>query len=114
AGALWLRPSRPQFALPLGVVAQHSLYDVYIGGDVYDFYGAANRFLAPYVPLLFVLATGIANEAIARAPDTRRPEARARAYLFAGFGAALLLASNGLLELPVRRQLLGYFGIERP
>jgi len=114
AGALWLRPSRPQFTLLLGVVALHSLYDVYIGGDVYDFYGAANRFLAPYVPLLFVLATGIANEAIARAPDAWRLEARARAYLFAGFGAALLLASNGLLELPVRRQLLGYFGIERP
>ena len=70
--------ARPEFLLPLAIAALHSLYSIYIGGDVYDFYAAANRFLAPFVPLLFVLATGLLNEALARAPESWRPVGRAR------------------------------------
>src|SRR5258708_5039349 len=76
-GALWLRAARPEFLLPLAIVALHSLYSIYVGGDVYDFYAAASRFVAPFVPLLFVVATGLANEALARAPERWRPVGRA-------------------------------------
>jgi hypothetical protein len=113
-GALWLRPARPEFLLPLAIVGLHSLYAIYIGGDVYDFFGAASRFLAPFVPLLFVLGTGLVNEALARAPEAWRPVGRARSYLLVGVCAALLLASNGLLEIQARRQLYSYLGIDRP
>src|SRR5262245_33900956 len=113
-GALWLRPARPEFRLPLAIFGLHSLYAIYIGGDVYDFFGAASRFLAPFVPLLFVLATGILNEALARMPEAWRPVGRARRHLLVGICAAVLLASNGLLEIQVRRQLLAYLGIDRP
>src|SRR4030095_2887916 len=85
-----------------------------IGGDVYDFFGAASRFLAPFVPLLFVLATGLANEALARLPEAWRPAGRARTYALAGFCAAALLTSNSLLEIQVRRTLFAYLGIDRP
>jgi hypothetical protein len=113
-GALWLRPERPEFLLPLAIVALHSLYSIYVGGDVYDYYASANRFVAPFVPLLFVLATGLVNEALARAPEPWRLVGRARSYAIAGVCAAALLASNGLLEVQVRRQWLAYLGIERP
>ncbi len=113
-GALWLRSARPEFVLPLAVAALHSLYSIYVGGDVYDFYASANRFVAPFVPLLFVLGTGLLNEALARAPEPWRPAGRARSHLLAGLCTAALLASNGLLEVQVRRQWLGYLGIDRP
>jgi arabinofuranosyltransferase len=113
-GALWLRPQRPEFALPLAIFGLHSLYSISIGGDVYDFFGAASRFLAPFVPLLFVLATGLANEALARLPEAWRPAGRARTYALAGFCAAALLTSNSLLEIQVRRTLFAYLGIDRP
>jgi hypothetical protein len=113
-GALWLRPERPEFRLPLAIASMHFLYAIYIGGDVYDFYAAANRFVAPFMPLLFVLATGLANEALARAPDAWRPAGRARTHLLVGICAMALLATNGLLEIQVRRQLFAYLGIDRP
>jgi len=113
-GALWLRPARPGHALPLAIVALHSLYSIWVGGDVYDYYAAANRFVAPFVPLLFVLGTGLANEALARVPEVWRPEGRSRAFLGVGVCVAALLASNGLLEVQVRHQWLAYLGIERP
>jgi arabinofuranosyltransferase len=114
AGALWLRPARPEFALPLAVFGLHSLYVIWIGGDVYDFYGAAGRFLAPFVPLLFALGAGLLNEALARAPDAWRPVGRARDYALASVCALVLRTSNGLLEIQVRRQLPAYLGIDRP
>jgi len=113
-GALWVRPERPEFQLPLAIASLHFLYSIYIGGDVYDFFAAANRFVAPFMPLLFVLATGLGNEALARAPDAWRPAGRARSYLFVGICAMAVLASNGLLEIQVRRQLMAYLGIDRP
>ena len=113
-GSLWLRRERPEFLLPLAIVALHSLYSIYVGGDVYDYFAAANRFVAPFVPLLFVLANGLANEAIARAPEPLRPAGRGRRYVLAGACVAALLASNGLLEVQTRKQWLTYLGIERP
>jgi arabinofuranosyltransferase len=113
-GALWLRPARPAFALPLAIFALHSAYSIYVGGDVYDYYAAANRFVAPFVPLLFVLGTGLCNEVLARAPASWQPEGRARRFAAVALCGAALLASNGLLEVQVRRQWLGYLGIDRP
>src|SRR5262249_3912155 len=99
---------------PLAIVLLHSLYSIYVGGDVYDYYAAANRFVAPFVPLLFVAGTGLLNEALARAPERWRPSGRARPHALAGLCVAALLASNGLLEVQVRRQWLAYLGIDRP
>jgi hypothetical protein len=113
-GALWLRPARPEFGLPLAIAGLYFLYSIYIGGDVYELFGAANRFVAPSVPLLFVLATGLLNEMLSRWPEASRPAGRARSHLLVGICAALLLASNGLLEIQVRRQLFAYLGIDRP
>ena len=114
AGALGLRRARPEFRLPLAIIVLHSLYSIYVGGDAYDGYASANRFVAPLVPLLFVLATGVVNEALARLPDAWRPVGRSRSYALAALCAAALLASNGLLEVQLHRQWLGYLGIDRP
>jgi len=111
---LWLRKARPEFLLSLAIAALHSLYSIWVGGDVYELFGAANRFVAPFVPLLFVLGAGIVNEALARIPEAWRPIGRARTHVLAGLTAAALLASNGLLEVQMRRQWLTYLGIERP
>jgi hypothetical protein len=70
--------------------------------------------VAPFVPMLFVLATGVVNDLLARIPEARRPAGRARAHVLVGLTAAALLASNGLLEVQVRRQWLAYLGIDRP
>ena len=113
-GAVFVRRSRPEFLLPLAIAALYSLYSIYIGGDVYELYASASRFVAPFVPLLFVLATGLANEALARAPEARWLDGRTRAYVLAGVCAAAVLATNGLLEVQVRRQWLAYLGIDRP
>ncbi|TMA28542.1 MAG: hypothetical protein E6J87_20455 [Deltaproteobacteria bacterium] len=100
-GALWLWAARPEFQLPLAIVGLHSLYSIYI-------------VLAPFVPLLFVLGTGLLNELFARAPASWGLVARARSHLLVAISAAVLLASNGLLEIQVRRQLPAYLGIDRP
>jgi hypothetical protein len=112
--ALGLRRARPEFRLPLAIFALHSLYSIYVGGDAYDEYASANRFVAPFIPLLFVLATGLANEALARLPDAWRPDGRARQHALAAVAIAALLATNGLLEVQVRRQWNAYLGIDRP
>jgi hypothetical protein len=61
-----------------------------------------------------VLANGLLNEVLARAPEPARPAGRARRYVLAGACVAALLASNGLLEVQVRKQWLAYLGIDRP
>jgi hypothetical protein len=66
------------------------------------------------MPLLFVVFTGLLNEALARAPEAWRPAARTRTYLLVGATAVVLLATNGLLEVQVRGQWKGYLGIARP
>jgi len=114
AAALGLRRSRPEFALPLAIAALYSLYSIYVGGDAYDHYAAANRFVTPAMPLLFVLATGLVDEGLARVPEGWRPNGRARSHALAALCTAALLASNGLLDVQERRQWLGYLGIDRP
>jgi hypothetical protein len=113
-GALFIGRTRPALHLPLAIFALHWLYSIYIGGDVYDFYASANRFVAPFVPLVFAVFGGLLNETLARAPEAWRPDGRARAYALGGITAAAWLAWNGLLEVQVRKQWLAYLGIDRP
>src|SRR5262249_14306331 len=113
-GAPWLGPTHPPVLPPPANVPLPPLYSLYVGGHRYHYYAAANRFVAPFVPLLFVAGTGLLNEALARAPERWRPSGRARTHALAGLCVAALLASNGLLEVQVRRQWLAYLGIDRP
>lgn len=57
--ATWRR--RPEIVVPLAAVVGAELaYAVYVGGDAWDFWGMANRFLSSIMPLvLLLLAVGI-------------------------------------------------------
>ena len=45
-----------------GIVSVLCLYSIYVGGDAWDWWGGANRFIAPAMPLFFVLiAAGIVH-----------------------------------------------------
>jgi len=46
---------RQTFVLPLVVVATHLAYNVYIGGDAWEWWGGSNRFVSIAMPLFFVM-----------------------------------------------------------
>jgi hypothetical protein len=85
---------RPAEWLLVGVVASAMAYSVYVGGDVWEFAGFANRFVSVALPLLFLLALlGSETLLAAFAP------ARARAPAALAAGLALLFAIHAA---PVR------------
>ncbi len=72
-GAGLLVRSRPRFRLPLAAVLIQFAYSVFVGGDAWEAaVVGANRFIAPVMPLLFVLLTGVLNELIDRWPALGR------------------------------------------
>ncbi len=73
-------------------VAAQALYIVYVGGDSYDT-TFLDRYLVPYLPLLFVLAVLGTAELAAPAPDRRRAMAITGAAIVIG---SLLTLSNVL------------------
>ena len=68
AFGLWQRRGRlrAEEALLLALYSLLSGYSMWVGGDAWDFYGFANRFVTPGVPLLMLLALRFVTEAIAR------------------------------------------------
>lgn len=56
----------------IGIIVTQALYLVYIGGDSYDL-SYADRYLAPVIPFLFVIATLGAVELARAARDSSRP-----------------------------------------
>jgi hypothetical protein len=85
---------RPAEWLLTGVAASAMAYSVYVGGDVWEFAGFANRFVSVGLPLLFVLAL-LGSEAVLEALVA----ARARAPAALAVGLALLFAIH---DGPVR------------
>lgn len=81
---------RPEEWLLGGVVASAMAYSVYVGGDVWEFSGFANRFLSVALPVLFLLAL-LGVEALLEVFAA----ARARAPIALAAGLALLLAIHG-------------------
>ena len=72
-GAGLLARRHPRFRLPLAAVLIQFAYSVFVGGDAWETaVVGANRFIAPVMPLLFVLLTGVLNELIDRRPALRR------------------------------------------
>jgi hypothetical protein len=72
-GAGLLVRRRPHFRLPLAAVLIHFTYSIFVGGDAWErAVVGANRFIAPAMPLLFVLLTGVLNELIDRWPALSR------------------------------------------
>jgi hypothetical protein len=83
------------------VVVAQAAYNVYVGGDSWEEYGFANRFIAVVAPLVLILAALGIDEFV------RRPELRRRAAWFVGGGClavAAVLALNvtpkSLIEIP--------------
>ena len=89
-GAGLLARRSPRFRLPLAAVLIQCVYSVFVGGDAWETsVVGANRFIAPVMPLLFVLLTGVLNELIDLWPALSR-----RAGLrVAGTAAVVLVAA---------------------
>jgi hypothetical protein len=63
----------PLYRLPLAAILIQFGYSVSVGGDAWESaVVGANRFIAPVMPLLFVLLTGVLNEIIDRWPALGR------------------------------------------
>jgi hypothetical protein len=83
----------PTVRLLMGVVASQAAYILYVGGDAWEEYRYANRYLVPVVPLLLVLA---AYGAALLAPALRRSW-RIAGALFCLIALSYSIALSGLI-----------------
>jgi hypothetical protein len=96
--------------LLVALFSAQCLYSMYVGGDAWEWWGGANRYLAVVMPLFFVLVSLGAADLISWA--VVRLKARPRPLLFAAraAGAALVLAflvaSNSFSSTSLRQWLL--------
>lgn len=74
-----------QLGLLLALVATACVYSIYVGGDAWEWMLYTNRYVAPVVPLLFVLAAICVDE------FASRPERRRVLLATLGLGTALVL-----------------------
>jgi len=112
-GQQFLRRKR-ELRLLISVVVGQFIYSVGVGGDAWEWWGGANRFVAIVMPLLFVCVAVVANELIRGLSfSAPRSWAGGHARSDVAVAVALVIATN-LLALstfrPVARMLL----IERP
>jgi len=95
-GAVAASMRRRTLWLPLVVLSLYFLYSIYIGGDAWE--GAstgANRFVAPVMPLLFVLNACLCDEIFSWLRE-RNVSSRAISALAAGVFAFVWLSVNGI------------------
>jgi arabinofuranosyltransferase len=53
---LWIHPEkRPLIALLMGAIAIQSGYSIWVGGDAWESYGGANRYIAQVMPVFMIL-----------------------------------------------------------
>jgi hypothetical protein len=84
-----------QFWLLVGVVAGQASYTVYVGGDSWEWWGGANRFLCVVMPLLFVLVSlSLATFARALTVMTGKIGLREATVIMAALGMMTLLQVN--------------------
>lgn len=95
---------RPVRGLLLGLVAVQAAYSVYIGGDIAEYFGGANRFLAVAMPAFFILLARSLKtvvELVVGGMDAEHPPAarRPRAAAYVGVVAYALIQLNAVLGL---------------
>ena len=86
--------------LPAVIVSVYLAYDLWIGGDAWELseYSVdvrANRFLAPFVPLLFVLVAALAERAWTRGRATTAEPRTIPVWAAACLALILIAVSNG-------------------
>ncbi len=62
----WFLGGDPFLALPLGLFLTALAYSVYVGGDAWEFWGGANRFICPAMPMFFAWAGAVAARTLER------------------------------------------------
>lgn len=95
AFAGWAFGRMRAMVLPPVVWLVCAAYSVYVGGDAWEMWGGANRFVAPAMPLMFVMlagGVGMAWRALPPAISPARSAARNAALAMLAVGA--LVASN--------------------
>jgi hypothetical protein len=112
--------------LVLSIFAAQCAYSVWVGGDAWEWWGGANRYIAVTMPLFFAALAATASLAATRAlaawrargtstrggPDPASANAGARSHRFATTACALLFASlaivsvNGVRDVESLRQWL--------
>jgi hypothetical protein len=98
-GAGVLTRRNPRLLLPAVVFALYCAYSVYTGGDAWDgdLRVRSNRFIAAFMPLLFVLFNGVLNAALSAWREGEEGGAESlRRFVAAGATAVSLLLLNGL------------------
>jgi len=109
---LWFLRRDRYVALPVLVFGGQLAYSVYVGGDAWEWWGGANRYVCVAMPLFFVLLS-TAAVTIADRLDGPLPEGGPesdrfvyqRAYVTAGFFVFCLLSVNSLKGPQSLRQL---------
>lgn len=87
--ALWLRRDR-YVSLLFCVFAAQVLYSVYVGGDAWEWWGGANRYLSVAMPLFFILLSVTFGEL--RALALGGSGAAGKRWVRYGFAALLILS----------------------
>lgn len=118
AGLLLFRRDRVVLLL-WAVVAGQAAYSVYVGGDAWEWWGGANRYVSLAAPLFFVLLAvslrGLVEHARARmAAVSALPPPLARGIGAVAWPALLLLAVASLNSLKGPRSLGEWLLVQRP
>lgn len=105
--------TRPVLALALGLASAAAAYSVYVGGDAWEWYRFANRYLTPAVVLLFVVAA-VGIDGWVREPERPR-EARVLTVAIAAVLLLVLLDATPLArDLQWGSAVLGALAIVGP
>jgi hypothetical protein len=100
---------RPRHVLLAALVMSYFAYSVYVGGDVWEDSGIANRFVCFVLPVLAMLVAG-GLDALAR----RGVLSARRTSIVAAVACCWLLVDiNGLATSPDRGDRLGYLTLQR-
>lgn len=97
-------PSRAALLLPAGLVPLQCAYSLYVGGDVWEFLGLANRYITPAIPCLLVVAA-LGLHRLLEGGRAARPSALALGSAFglvALLNLALSASSRAETELVLR------------
>ena len=92
--AVWLIPTvkrEHKVRLPVAIVLLYFAYNIYIGGDAWENGVAANRFIAPVMPLVFVLLNYLFNKAVACWQENRSEKIDDRTVFYAHAGFTVIV-----------------------
>lgn len=113
AATFLLRRDRAVRLLALPVIFQLA-YNVFVGGDAWEWWRGANRFLSPFMPLLFIVFADSMKKLLVNVSWRVRPgllEKRTGTYLFGALIVLSVLQFNAVGERPSLRE---FFLLEKP